>query len=1070
VLSQTHTIRGVGVACNEKMYEAAMVTYLATGQSILNPKDIQFSYQATDCQNPMHNPSLRLCNRTDLKFDFISTDVIMTRDQYQAYPDLQMYPAVAEAVVLVYNIPDLDPSKTLVLTELIILLIYQGNITTWTDPQILELNDPVTQSKLNSLKDPAISVCVNSDSAGSSSIFKSALQRLSSSLNLGAFHFPTVGTDKKQNFFFASYNGISAHISSNINTIAYLLLGDALSLGLPMASLKRGNITISPTSSSIIYATSELGMSFGNNGDPAVHLTANLVNAKNDLAWPMVGYSYFVMRKKSLDPSESCQTRLELVNFWIWFLSSDTASLLIQRFGFCPLPAEARLLILERLKMDIMCQSQPVFQTKPIQPIRFALPYFFNSQLRYLFGASYTAISPSTSFALIDANSSSMDLFVANELDILVSRGPPFLSPTIIGNSRVYYATPFAATAFVFIYNVCENSVYCRVKRLTFDSTLISGIMSGGVQFWNETGFSDFSHVDEPIKLYAANTVVNDLSILQHAFYPSLLNTSFVYFTKIVVLLESELQVMLAVSGTPYSLGFIHYNQDIVENPMFVGNIKRSDGSIVSPSIDSIGACAQDTFNPAINKFTTLFSKNPDCYPLTQCYSIMTFKMFKDATCSSSSSPVLLANFLSWILKRGKVLRAFTSNMLFPLFAVNDMVYKHTQDQLNQITCNGVSILDIPCNYNYISTWASFLAWTVFSLVATIGTSFGIWIFRNRRNKIVNYSQPEFLVCIIMGAVIITYTLIPLSKDDKKVQYYNLDRDLNLDVPVPELDAACRSIPWIYLTGAAFEITAIFAKIWRLKMILLCKPMKKVKIKVIHVAPILLISLTFTWVVCGVWEKVSPLKWKRWATLFDSNGVMIASFARCDSSAFLIFYSTIFTCQVLALVFGMVLCYQTRNVQEEFVENKWITVILLNMMTTMLFTILLGYFMRHMPNALFAIALINVLMTGLVVLLLMIVPKIQMVLVKNDANNTILNNGPSVPLVPAAHLQGRRCHSQMYQIQSIVPTQEQNSYSGSGECNTLSHCERPSTSITVNFKQPVGESDPNFTIVDMEAK
>ena len=51
-----------------------------------------------------------------------------------------------------------------------------------------------------------------------------------------------------------------------------------------------------PTLESINYAISELGFNFGNNGDAPKRLTVDLTNTQGRLAWPIVGYSYLLIR------------------------------------------------------------------------------------------------------------------------------------------------------------------------------------------------------------------------------------------------------------------------------------------------------------------------------------------------------------------------------------------------------------------------------------------------------------------------------------------------------------------------------------------------------------------------------------------------------------------------------------------------------------------------------------------------------------------------------------------------------------------------------------------------------
>jgi len=317
-------------------------------------------------------------------------------------------------------------------------------------------------------------------------------------------------------------------------------------------------------------------------------------------------------------------------------------------------------------------------------------------------------------------------------------------------------------------------------------------------------------------------------------------------------------------------------------------------------------------------------------------------------------------------------------------------VYGKTTSELLGITCNGVSVLAKSSNFNYISSWATPLAWTLSASMVVLGACLVVWLYVNRYHKVVRFAQPEFLCLIILGAVMITFALVPLSLDDQGVQYYSLDGVLNLGISSPKLNCACKVVPWLYLTGFSLEFSALFAKVWRLKKIFLAKHLQRVRLTAFDMAPILAICLLFCWCLCAIWTAVHPLQWTRTAVAFDSSGYMVDSYAHCSSAAFTQFYSVVIVFQFVCVFFGMVLCYQTRNVQEDFVENKWITIVLINMMTTMVLTVLLGFFMRQSPSALFAIEVIHVLMTGLGVLVVMIAPKIQMVM------KSAINTGPLV--------------------------------------------------------------------------
>jgi phosphate transport system substrate-binding protein len=86
-----------------------------------------------------------------------------------------MYPIVAGAVVLTYNIVGLDVGDTLVLDRNIIAGIYLGNISNWRDPLILNINPTIAEKLPNS----SIYVVHRSDSSGTTQIFTTALASFS---------------------------------------------------------------------------------------------------------------------------------------------------------------------------------------------------------------------------------------------------------------------------------------------------------------------------------------------------------------------------------------------------------------------------------------------------------------------------------------------------------------------------------------------------------------------------------------------------------------------------------------------------------------------------------------------------------------------------------------------------------------------------------------------------------------------------------------------------------------------------------------------------------------------------
>ncbi|KAK3288218.1 hypothetical protein CYMTET_4295, partial [Cymbomonas tetramitiformis] len=102
--------------------------------------------------------------------DFAGSDAVLKEDEYVEYPDLQMYPTVAGAVVAIYNLGDAAEAK-LVLEPSTLSRIFRGAIYNWRDPEILLLNPGLAEV----LPNATIIVSVRQDQSGTTEIWKSSL-------------------------------------------------------------------------------------------------------------------------------------------------------------------------------------------------------------------------------------------------------------------------------------------------------------------------------------------------------------------------------------------------------------------------------------------------------------------------------------------------------------------------------------------------------------------------------------------------------------------------------------------------------------------------------------------------------------------------------------------------------------------------------------------------------------------------------------------------------------------------------------------------------------------------------
>ena len=119
----------------------------------------------------------------DRTVDFAGSDSLLKDEEYQAGSDLQMYPMLAGAVVVIYTLPDLTPEDpAIILDRQTLVDIYNGKVNKWNDTAIATLN-PVLAAKL---PDATITVVHRSDGSGTTEIFTKALAAFSQDWTAGA--------------------------------------------------------------------------------------------------------------------------------------------------------------------------------------------------------------------------------------------------------------------------------------------------------------------------------------------------------------------------------------------------------------------------------------------------------------------------------------------------------------------------------------------------------------------------------------------------------------------------------------------------------------------------------------------------------------------------------------------------------------------------------------------------------------------------------------------------------------------------------------------------------------------
>lgn len=251
--------------------------------------------------------------------DFGASDAPLDNNGMLTAPNALTIPDTIGAVAIAYNLPDASGTpipKGLQLNVTVAAEIFQGNITTWSDPRIKALNTNVN------LPSNPILVVPRFEGSGTTFVFTGYLSN--STIWKYGQHKSISGWAPGNRAQYGN-QGVASFIQGTKYTIGYVELNYALSANPPMTYAYLWNPTgakyIEPTLSSSVLAASSLpSLPAGNGNWQAV----SLLNSNNPGAYPVVTFSYImVYQELNVYGSAMSQTRAQaLVNF-LWFVVHD---------------------------------------------------------------------------------------------------------------------------------------------------------------------------------------------------------------------------------------------------------------------------------------------------------------------------------------------------------------------------------------------------------------------------------------------------------------------------------------------------------------------------------------------------------------------------------------------------------------------------------------------------------------------------------------------------------------------------------------------------------------------------
>lgn len=226
-------------------------------------------------------------------------------------------PMVSGAIAVTYNLDGVD---TLILTPDVIAKIFLGQITTWNDPAIAELNADAT------LPSSPITVFFRSDESGTTDNFTKYLNAAAGDVWTAdpgkAWPSGAAGEGKEKS------SGVLDAVLANPNSISYLDYSDVFAGGLAAAQIDNGAgpIELTPETAGAAIAAAE---NVGSGNDIKLEFDYSTTDG-----YPIVAVAYEIVCSAGLNADTAA-----LLQSFLTYTASPEGQSVLADIGYVPLPA-----------------------------------------------------------------------------------------------------------------------------------------------------------------------------------------------------------------------------------------------------------------------------------------------------------------------------------------------------------------------------------------------------------------------------------------------------------------------------------------------------------------------------------------------------------------------------------------------------------------------------------------------------------------------------------------------------------------------------------------------------------
>ena len=289
--------------------------------------------------------------------------------------------------------------------------------------------------------------------------------------------------------------------------------------------------------------------------------------------------------------------------------------------------------------------------------------------------------------------------------------------------------------------------------------------------------------------------------------------------------------------------------------------------------------------------------------------------------------------------------------------------------------------VDIPAeDMTYVDTSLLTVGYILFAVQAFLSVACTAWTVYYRQRRVVKASQPLFLCLVAFGAFLMSLSIIPVGIQGEYRYLVDPITGVPTDEPntdIDRVDAACMALPWLFSMGFAVTFSALFAKIWRIKLVFqAARTFVRKQVGVKDVVSIMVAVIVLQAIVLIAWNVADPLIWQREVLMEDNNGYPTRSIGTCSSTNGLAFLIPLIVIDALMLVYALYLCFVTRKVSAEFQEVTWITASILSILQILVLSIPILVIVDADNNAFYFVRVAVIFLVSSTVTMLIFFPKI----------------------------------------------------------------------------------------------